>query len=91
MVNGRQVQLDHVKKDESFIAHHIAHELKLSPNTSSDYIRRRQILEHAFIEYNNQRYKQAAEGAYDDFLIKGWMQRVFLECIDQAEVEFFNL
>lgn len=75
------------KEHEDFLMHHLRCELSLSKLTSTNSIRKRQILEHFTLqELWGSGYKAST---IREFSIKAWMQRTMLDIFEIAHREFF--
>lgn len=70
------------------MAHTLEYERAIFSYANADSILRRMVVIHNYFEQQvSLRWK---ETLYYDCR-KGWHQRLFLDCIDQAELEFFTL
>ena len=79
-----------VNMKDNFLAHHLRNEQVLSAYVRADRIRRRQIVEHCFIDQYSHKYWGDSASIMTQVLFKSWLQRIFFDCIDEAEYEFFK-
>lgn len=79
-----------VNMKENFLAHHLRNEQTLSVYVRADRIRRRQIMEHCFIDENSHKYYGSTASMTTQLVFKSWLQRTFFDCLDEAEIEFFK-
>lgn len=47
-------------------------------------------MEHCFVDENLHKYYGNSGSMTTQLLYKTWLQRIFFECIDEAEIEFFK-
>lgn len=87
---GRGVMEGRASLEEDILTHCLKYESSLTPLASPDLIRRRQILEHNYLDQISGKVWGPSSSVNQTVLARSWQQRLFLECIDEAEVEYFK-